>query len=104
MFSNSKKVFMYCTDEKDQPGSIRYCKYPLSLSKEIYEIQSHTKRINQMVISFDDNYIFSVGQEGQFICYEFKDKESKNKVEIPDLSEQFLYSKQKLIGQKKLLD
>ncbi len=28
----------------------------------------------------------------------------KNKVEIPDLSEEFLYSKQKLIGQKKLLD
>jgi hypothetical protein len=28
----------------------------------------------------------------------------KNKIEIPDLSEEFLYSKQKLIGQKKLLE
>lgn len=33
-----------------------------------------------MVISFDDNFIFSAGEEGEFICYEFKDKESKNKV------------------------
>lgn len=33
MFLNSKKVFMYATDEKEQPGSIRYCKYPLNLNK-----------------------------------------------------------------------
>jgi hypothetical protein len=30
---NSKKVFMYCTEEKDELGSLRYCKYPLNLSK-----------------------------------------------------------------------
>jgi hypothetical protein len=57
-----------------------------------------------MVVSFDDNCIFSVGEDGEFICYELKDKEVKNKVEMPDLSEEFLYSKQKLIGQKKLLE
>ena len=30
---NSKKVFIYCTDEKEELGAIRYCKYPLNQSK-----------------------------------------------------------------------
>jgi len=33
MFLNSKKVFFYATDEKDQPSAIRYCRYPLNQTK-----------------------------------------------------------------------
>jgi WD40 repeat protein len=83
---NSKKVFIYCTDEKDELGSIRYCKYPLNLSKEIYEIQSHRSKITKIVITYDDNYMFSCGEDGSFICYDFKDNNSKTKLEMPDLS------------------
>ena len=83
---NSKKVFIYCTDEKEELGAIRYCKYPLNQSKEIYEIQSHRCKITKLVITYDDNYLFSTGEDGSFICYDFKDNNSKTKLEMPDLS------------------
>ena len=101
---HSHKVLLYCANIKEGISSIRYTKYPLNSSKEIYEIQTHAKTINKLIASCDDNYLFSVGEEGEFICYEFKDKESKIKIEIPDLSEEFLYSKPKLIDHKTTLD
>ncbi len=61
MIINSKKVFIYCTDEKDGMGSIRYCKYPLNLGKDIYELQSHRSKITKLAITHDDNHIFSTG-------------------------------------------
>ena len=80
MFLNSKKVMVYTTDEKDDLGSIRYNKYPLNLSKEIFEYQSHRCRITKLAVTHDDNYIFSTGEDGSFICYDFKDNNSKTKL------------------------
>jgi hypothetical protein len=48
--------------------------------------------------------LFSAGEEGELVCYELRDKESKIKMEMPDLSEEFLYSKAKLIEHKNLLE
>ena len=46
--------------------------------------------------------MFSCGEDGSFICYDFKDNNSKTKLEMPDLSEEFLYSKFKLTDLKTL--
>jgi WD40 repeat protein len=97
MFTNSKKVMIYCTDEKEQLGAIRYCRYPLNLSKDIYEYQGHRSKITKLAITYDDNYIFSTGEDGSFICYDFKDNNSKTKLEMPDFSEEFYFSKFKLV-------
>jgi WD40 repeat protein len=86
MFLNSKRVLLYTTDEKDELGSIRYVRYPLNLSKEIFEYQSHRCRITKLAVTHDDNYIFSAGEDGSFICYDFKDNNSKTKLEMPDFS------------------
>lgn len=79
-FLNSHKVFLYCANPKEGTSSIRYCKFPLSSTKEVYQIETHSKVINKLIASCDDNYLFSVGEEGEFICYEFKDKDSKIKI------------------------
>lgn len=88
---------IYCTDEKEQLGAIRYCRYPLNLSKDIYEYQGHRSKITKLAITYDDNYIFSTGEDGSFICYDFKDNNSKTKLEMPDFSEEFYFSKFKLV-------
>jgi len=53
------------------------------------EIQSHQKAITRMKVSFDDNYIFTVGEEGAVIIYEVKDKDSKIKLDKEGLTVQF---------------
>jgi uncharacterized pyridoxamine 5'-phosphate oxidase family protein len=63
-FLNSRKVFFYCTNHKDGAGTIRYSRYPFQSSKEIYEVEAHSKGINRLAITHDDNYMFSVGEEG----------------------------------------
>lgn len=104
MFTNSKKVFIYCTDEKEELGSIRYCKYPLNLNKEIFEYQAHRCKMTKLAITHDDNYIFSAGDDGSFICYDFKDNNSKTKLEMPDFAEEFYFSKFKLQELKNVQD
>jgi len=42
-----------------------------------------------MKVSFDDNYIFTVGEEGAVIIYEVKDKDSKIKLDKEGLTVQF---------------
>lgn len=43
--------------------------------------------MNRIISSPDDNYVFSVGEEGELIIYEVKEKDLKVKIEFPDYSE-----------------
>lgn len=101
---NSQRLFFYCADEKGSPGAVRLCRYPLAGAKEIYELQSHAGTISKLSVCYDDNYVFSTGEDGSFVVYEVRDKDCKVKTEILDPSEEFLYAKSKLRTQKALLD
>ena len=67
------------TYKKDYPGCIRICRYPLSESTEIHEIQSHEKPITKLKVTFDDNYVFSTGEDGVICIYDIKDRDAKIK-------------------------
>ena len=82
------------------PGCIRYCRYPLTGVKEIAEIQSHAGTIAKLAVCYDDNEIFTTGEDGSFVIYDIKDKDCKMKTEILDPAEEFLYSKKKLFDKK----
>lgn len=60
--------------------------------------------MTKLAITHDDNYIFSAGEDGSFICYDFKDNNSKTKLEMPDFSEEFYFSKFKLQELKNIQD
>lgn len=76
---NSGQMFFFGIEEKDKPGSIRVMKYPFASKAEIFEIQSHYKGISRIKVSFDDNYIFTTGEDGVLIIYENKFRDSKIK-------------------------
>jgi hypothetical protein len=41
---------------------------------EIIDLQSHSKAIKKIRVTFDDSYVFTVGEDGLLIIYEIKDK------------------------------
>jgi len=47
-------------------------RYPFS--DEILEMQTHSKAIKKIRVTFDDSYIFTAGEDGLLIIYEIKDK------------------------------
>ena len=79
LFLSSKKALFYSainppvSSGTPSPPSIRYSRYPFN-TKETQEIQAHLSPINKIVASPDDHYIFSVGEEGELVIYEIKDK------------------------------
>lgn len=84
---NSHKLFLYTTDDKSLPGSLRFSKYPFSTGKELAEIQSHHGRVTKLCICYDDGLIFTSGEDGSLVIYEVKDKDMKIKLEILDSAE-----------------
>ena len=84
---NSHKLFLYCTDEKNLPGTLRFCRFPFTASKELSEIQSHCGKITKLCVCYDDGLIYTAGEDGSLVIYEVKDKEVKIKLEILDSAE-----------------
>lgn len=70
--TKSNKLFFFGTKEKDLPGSLRVTRYPFS-EEGALEIQSHAKAISKVKVSFDDNFVFTTGEDGALIIYEIKD-------------------------------
>jgi len=73
--SKSNQYFFFGTKEKGNPGSLRITRYPFT--EEIVEFQCHSQPVSCLKISFDDNYVFSAGEDGSLIIFEIKDKEAK---------------------------
>ena len=48
---------------------------------EIKEVQSHISAITRLAISFDDNYIFTAGEDGTLVIYENQQRENKIKLD-----------------------
>ena len=67
------RFFFYGTNDKKLPGSLRVVRYPFG-DEEILDMQTHSKGIRKMRVTFDDSFIFTAGEDGMLIIYEIKDK------------------------------
>ena len=57
-------------------GHIRALKYPLdTINHEYQEHVAHCGAINGMAMSYDDQYLFSVGEDGCIFMYKIDDKD-----------------------------
>eukprot|EP00357_Protocruzia_adherens_P031581 CAMPEP_0115039386 /NCGR_PEP_ID=MMETSP0216-20121206/43998_1 /TAXON_ID=223996 /ORGANISM="Protocruzia adherens, Strain Boccale" /LENGTH=1374 /DNA_ID=CAMNT_0002420017 /DNA_START=19 /DNA_END=4143 /DNA_ORIENTATION=- len=97
--AQSQKMVFAAMAEPDRPGSIRVYRYPLT--GEYYEYQAHSAPIERIALTYDDQYMFSVGQDGVLIMHDIKDKEGrgpKREKEATPLafSDEFLVPKHKL--------
>lgn len=70
------RAFFAGVAEDDKPGCIQVLKYPF---EKIYEAQAHSLPVERLRISFDNNFLFSSGQDGLFAIFEIKDKDPKLK-------------------------
>ncbi len=100
-------MFLFGTDDKI--GAIRLSRFPFSNeNNEIFEIQSHYKGIRKLKVSFDDNYIFSAGDDGAIIIYEVKEKDAKIKLDKDgsgmQFADEFLMSRDKYSEELKIIE
>jgi hypothetical protein len=54
------------------PGALRISRYPFA--EEIIELQTHSKAITKIRVTFDDSFLFTVGEDGVLIIYQINDK------------------------------
>ena len=58
------------------PGPVQIYKLPLD---KINEIQAHSRPIERMRLSYDNNYLFTAGQDAALIIHAVSEKEDKDK-------------------------
>ena len=82
---------MVCgVSENDRPGSIQILKLPF---ERVLEVQAHSLPIERLRLSYDNNFLFSAGQDGVFGVFHLKDSDRKEIGGIPQ-SEEILIEKQ----------
>ena len=57
-----------------RPGAVHIYSLPLN---KINEVQAHSKPIERMKLSFDNNYLFTGGQDGLLIIHDIKDRDPR---------------------------
>ena len=60
--------------EEGRPGAVQIFSLPLN---KINEVQAHSKPIERMKLSFDNNYLFTGGQDGLLIIHDIKDRDPR---------------------------
>ncbi|XP_075472167.1 cilia- and flagella-associated protein 57 isoform X2 [Ascaphus truei] len=58
-------------------GSIRSMKYPLPVHKEFNEYQAHAGPITRMTVTYDDQYLLSISEDGCLMLWKISDKEGR---------------------------
>jgi WD40 repeat protein len=86
--THSEKLFFFTTNDKDQCGALRICKYPFT--SDVHEIQSHFQGITNFKITFDDSQLFTVGLDGSIVIYQLTDEAFKVKLDKDGLGPQFM--------------
>ncbi|XP_071773803.2 cilia and flagella associated protein 57 [Centroberyx gerrardi] len=56
-------------------GTIRATKYPLPIQKDWIEYQAHCGPVTKMVITFDDQFLLTVSEDGCLLMWKIIDKE-----------------------------
>ncbi|XP_042564894.1 cilia- and flagella-associated protein 57 [Clupea harengus] len=77
-------------------GTVRAIRYPLSLQREWIEYQAHASAVTKMVITFDDQYLLTVSEDGSLIIWKLIDKEGRG------LKSQICYAEEILITKSEL--
>jgi len=62
--------------ENDRPGSIQVIRFPF---ERIYEVQAHSLPIERLRVSFDNQHLYSAGQDGVFGIFSIVDKDPVKK-------------------------
>eukprot|EP00744_Colponema_vietnamica_P001225 GILI01002055.1.p1 GENE.GILI01002055.1~~GILI01002055.1.p1 ORF type:complete len:1251 (-),score=376.19 GILI01002055.1:222-3974(-) len=75
VLSNSQRMLIAGTAEPERPGSIRVYKFPLT--GDYVEYQCHSAPVSRLRISFDDNYLFSVGEDSCLYIFDVREKEGR---------------------------
>ena len=60
--------------EEGKPGAVHIYSLPLN---KINEVQAHSKPIERMKLSFDNNYLFTGGADGLLIIHDIKDRDPR---------------------------
>ncbi|EDV23339.1 uncharacterized protein TRIADDRAFT_27651 [Trichoplax adhaerens] len=58
-------------------GTVRSIKYPLTATGEWQEYQAHALGVAKLRISYDDQYLFSVSEDGSFYIFKISEKEGR---------------------------
>nr|XP_004672541.1 cilia- and flagella-associated protein 57 [Jaculus jaculus] len=58
-------------------GTIRAMKYPLPLQKEFNEYQAHAGPITKMLLTFDDQFLLTVAEDGCLFTWKVFDKDGR---------------------------
>lgn len=73
--TNNQKALIGGVGEEGRPGAVHIFQTP-QLSK-MNEIQAHSKPIERMRLSYDNNYLFTGGQDGLVIIHDIKDRDPR---------------------------
>lgn len=99
------KALLAGRGEENRPGSIQIFKCIESKEssgeaakiEKVNEIQAHSKPIERMKLSFDNQNLFTVGQDCCLIVYDVKDRDPKSKFDqrdtLPSFSDEILTEK-----------
>ncbi|XP_043941309.1 cilia- and flagella-associated protein 57 [Protopterus annectens] len=58
-------------------GTVRSIKYPLPVHKEYNEYQAHAGPVTKMTVSYDDQFLLSVSEDGCMLFWKIVDKEGR---------------------------
>ncbi|XP_063795375.1 cilia- and flagella-associated protein 57 [Pseudophryne corroboree] len=58
-------------------GTVRSMKYPLPLNREYNEYQAHAGAVTRLMVTFDDQYLLSISEDGCLMLWKISDKEGR---------------------------
>jgi WD40 repeat protein/ElaB/YqjD/DUF883 family membrane-anchored ribosome-binding protein len=74
LVSHSGKMLFVGTEN----GTIRSMKYPFAEDAGVFqEHQAHSSAVSRLCVSFDDQYLFSVAEDGSFYVFRIFDREGR---------------------------
>lgn len=91
--------------EPDKPGCVVIYKISEDQQRQMLklerlsEVQAHSKPIERMRLTYDNNHLFTVGEDGCLIIYDVKDRDPKSKAkerEILPYADEILTEKQEI--------
>ncbi|XP_062337115.1 cilia- and flagella-associated protein 57-like [Osmerus eperlanus] len=79
-------------------GTVRAIKYPLPMQKDWIEYQAHSGPVTKMVITFDDQFLLTVSEDGCLLIWKIIDKEGRGLRRDKEISyaEEILVTKSEL--------
>jgi hypothetical protein len=77
LVSNVSKVMFAAMAGEGIPGAVR-CYRMAPMTGDYMEFPAHSTAITRMKMSFDENYLFTVGQDGSICVFEIRDRETRN--------------------------